>query len=162
MNFSSFWSDVLATALGGLGLAVILFWIKEQIAPIPHISGRWHFSVTITSTSYRPYEGMELSYISMLWVEGSVVKGTAEKTFERSSTGERAYTGPDRTRAVIDGHIEKRYFSRDAIVLHMVEEGERRQSTTFFELAVESTSTMSGTFSSMVADQSGTCRWSKT
>ena len=45
-------------------------------------------------TAYKPYEDMILRYTAMIWCEGPVIKGTAEKIYEISSTAlclRRAY-----------------------------------------------------------------------
>ena len=87
------------------------------------------------------------------------MEGTAEKIYEKSSTGERTFTGENRTRATVTGYVEKKYFGKDRIYLHVVEDGHGRESTTFYEIAADCADSFHGNFSSMVADQSGTVKW---
>jgi len=47
------------------------------------------------------------------------------------------------------------------LLLHMVEDGHGRESTSFYELLVDSGKGMSGEFTSMVADQTGTTTWQR-
>ena len=92
----------------------------------------------------------------MIWREGNNIKGSAEKIYENSSTGEREFVGKNRTRATLEGYIEKNYFGKDRIFLHSVENGHGRESTNFYDLLITSNSNMIGAFSSMVANQDGT------
>ena len=161
MNFDSFLSDVVATLLGGVVLAALFFWLREKVVPLPKITGRWYFEMHTVHTAYNPYRGMILRYVAMLWREGSRVEGTVEKIHEISSTGTRDYVGTDRTRGRVEGYIEKNYFSKDRLFLHIVEDGHGRESTNFFELVVDSEEAMKGKFSSMVANQDGTVTWQR-
>ena len=161
MNFNSFLSDVVATLIGGIALAVLFFWFREKIVPLPKITGRWYFEMSTVHTSYKPYQDMILRYVAMLWCEGSRVEGTVEKIYEISSTGERAYVGEYRTRGKAEGYIEKNYFSQDMLFLHIVEDGHGRESTSFFELVAGSKESMKGSFSSMVANQDGIVTWQR-
>ena len=104
---------------------------------------------------------MVLHYIAMVWREGNRIEGTVEKIYENSSTGERNYEEKNRTRGVVEGFIEKKYFSKDRIVLHVVEDGHGRESTNFYDLIVEAGGSMTGTFRSMVANQDGSVIWQR-
>ncbi|MHB1246115.1 MAG: hypothetical protein ACYCZH_06705 [Sulfuriferula sp.] len=162
MNFSSFWSDVAATVLGGFLLTLLFFGAKEKLFPLPSITGRWYFQMVTTESAYNPYTGMILGYVTMLWREGYRIEGTVEKMYENSSTGERAYTGKNRTRGIVRGYIEKNYFGRDKLFLHVTEDGHGRESSNFYELTALRDGTLSGKFSSMVANQVGTVKWQRT
>ena len=158
MSFGSFWSDVLATVFGGIALTLTFFLAKEKCFPLPKLTGRWFLEQTTQTTAYVPYEGMVLRYVVMLWLEGNRVEGTAEKIYEKSSTGERTYTGAHRTRSIVSGCVEKRYLGSDKIYLHCVEVGHGRESTNFFDLTPAAGDEMVGTFTSMVAEQTGAVR----
>lgn len=161
MNFESFLSDILATIAGGVLLAILFFWSREKLFPLPDITGRWFFQIRTRQSDYRPYDDMVLKYVTLLWREGARIEGTVEKYYEISSTGEREYVGKDRTRGRVEGYVEKKYFGKDRAYLHVVEEGHGRQSTNFYELLVESGLKMSGTFTSMVANQEGDTTWQR-
>lgn len=153
--------SLLATIVGGVILALLFFWLKEKIFPFPKISGQWYFEMRTRNTAYNPYNDMILQYVAMLWLEGNRIKGTVEKIHENSSTGERDYVGINRTRGFVEGAIEKNYFSKDHVVLHVIEDGHGRQSTNFYDLIVKSNDEMSGSFSSMVAKQDGEVHWKR-
>ena len=134
---------------------------KNIVFPLPEISGNWTFETKTIQTEYQPYQGMVLRYVAMLRCEGPNVFGTTEKVYENSSTGTRNYTGSDRTRGQINGFIEKRYLSKDRVILHIIEDGHGRESTHFYNLIVEKPDLMSGTFTSMVADSEGEVVWKR-
>jgi len=157
----NFLYSLLATVIGGGILAFLFFWIREKIFPIPKVTGRWFFEMHTINTVYKPYEDMTLRYIAMLWQAGNRIEGTVEKIYENSSTGEREYVGKNRTRGVVEGYVEKNCFSKDRLVLHVVEDGHGRESTNFYDLVVYSNDEMKGSFSSMVANQNGEACWQR-
>ncbi|MGV3629115.1 MAG: hypothetical protein ACO1PN_15665 [Betaproteobacteria bacterium] len=161
MSFESFLSDLIATVVGGIALTLLFFFAKEKLFPPPHLTGRWYLEQLTSNTAYSPYAGMILRYVVMLWREGNRVEGTAEKIYEKSTNGERAFVGTNRTRATISGYVEKRYFGQDKIYLHVVEDGHGRESTHYYDLTMTDVNKMSGTFESMVADQEGTTKWQR-
>lgn len=162
MEFNSSFSDLLANLLGGVLLTFVFFVVKEKICPLPGIAGRWYYEIHTEVTAYRSYTGMVLRYVAMTWIEGHTIRGTVEKVYENSSTGRREFVGLNRTRGVIEGHIEKNYLSKDKIFIHVIERGHGRESTNFFSLIVQKNGVMTGSFHSMVADQTGTARWQRT
>jgi hypothetical protein len=161
MSFTSFWADFLATLLGGVVLAVFFFLAKEKLFPLPKLSGHWYLEQTTKTTAYNPFFGMILRYKVMLLREGNRVEGTAEKIYEKTPKGERTFSGVHRTRATVTGYVEKNYFGKDRLYLHVVEVGHGRESTTFYEITTDCTDTFHGNFSSMVADQNGIVKWQR-
>ncbi len=161
MNFDSFFSDVIATVLGGIILAVLFFWSREKLFSLSNITGQWYFEVQTTKTVNNPYMGMKLRYVAILWQEGPHIKGTTEKIYEISSTGEREYIGEARTRGYVEGFLEKKYFSEDRLALHIIEDGKNRESTNFHDVLIQSNKRMTGVFSSMIADQEGDVIWQR-
>ncbi|SEA84141.1 hypothetical protein SAMN05660420_03374 [Desulfuromusa kysingii] len=157
----NFLYSFLATVVGGGILAFLFFWLREKIFPIPKIAGRWFFEIRTINTAYNPYKGMILRYIAMFRQAGNSIEGTVEKIYENSSTGEREYVGENRTRGVAEGYIEKNYFSKDRLILHVVEDGHGRESTNYYDLEITSSDQMSGGFSSMVANQDGDASWQR-
>lgn len=157
----NFLYSLLSTVIGGGILAFVFFWIREKVFPLPDITGRWFFETQTVNSAYNPYKGMVLRYVAMLWREGNRIEGTVEKIYENSSTGEREYQGKNRTRGVLEGYIQKNLFSKDRVVLHVVENGFGRKSTHFYEVIVHSNNEMQGTFSSMIANQDGKVKWQR-
>ena len=157
-----FVSNVASTIVGGVILALLFFSAKEKWFPLPNLTGQWHFQMRTERTEYNSYKGMVLRYVALLWTEGPNVRGTVEKIYEISSTGERPYIGKDRTRGAVSGFVEKRYFSKDLVHLHIVEDGHGRESTHFHDLCVEKGDGMMGRFFAMVADSEGEVLWQRT
>ena len=160
-QLTGFLWNLASTILGGLTLGFLFFLAREKCFPLPAVTGRWHVEMRFLRSSYKPYKNMKLRYVAVLWREGNCVRGTAEKVYEDSLTGKREYIGKYRTRSVIDGHIDKRIFSRDRVTLHIVEDGHGRESTHFHDLTVQRNRPMKGTFSSMAADAEGEAIWQR-
>lgn len=161
MSISAFLANLVATVLGGAILTFIFFFLKEKVFPIPDIAGMWFFEATTSETAYKPYENMRLRYVAVIWREGKQLRGTVEKIHEVSSTGERDYVGKYRSRGILNGYIQKNYFKKDQIFVHVAEDGEIRESTNYYGLRVLSNRTMEGTYASMVADQKGDVKWQR-
>ncbi len=158
MSFDSFLADILATVIGGMLLTLLFFIAKEKLFSIADVNGVWYLEMETINTAYNPYKGMILGYIIIIWREGNSIKGTAEKIYENSSTGNRTYEGKNRTRGIIEGFVEKKYLGKDRIFLHVVENGHGRESTNFYDFIVKSNALMFGKFNSMVANQDGIVR----
>lgn len=161
MNFEIIASGFVATIAGGLVLALLFFWAREKIFPLPRVMGIWYFEVNTISSAYNPYKGMVLRYTAILWREGNRIQGTIEKTFEDSSTGKRDFVGERRTRGTLEGYLEKKIFSKDRLYLHVVEEGINRKSTSYHDITIISDKIMNGNFSSTVADKYGEVKWQR-
>lgn len=153
--------NLIATIFSGLILAFLFFLAREKIFTLPNISGQWYIEMLTVKTAYRPYNKMKLRYVAMLWREGNHIQGTVEKIYEASTTGIRQFTGKNRTRGELRGYVQKNYLSKDRVYLHVVEKGHGRESSHIYEIDVQSEKKMVGTFTSMVADQSGEVIWQR-
>jgi hypothetical protein len=156
MDFDKFWTDIITTLVGGSALTFLFFLAREKLFPIPDVTGKWYLEMKTVNTAYNPYQDMVLRYVLMIWREGNIIKGSAEKIYENSSTGERDYVGENRTRARIEGYIEKNYLGRDRVYIHSIENGHGRESTNIYDLLLNPNGKMVGSFHSMVANQDGT------
>lgn len=161
MSIAEFLANLLATVLGGAVLTFVFFFLKEKVFPLPDITGMWFFEVTTKETIYKPFENMKLRYVAVVWREGTQLHGTVEKIHENSFTGERDYVGKHRTRGILNGYIQKNYFSKDQLFIHVAEAGKIRESTNFYALRAQSDGEMRGTFASMVANQKGDVKWQR-
>ncbi len=161
MNFDAFIPSIIATVVGGVTLALLFFWARERLFPIPDVTGRWYLEMQTVNTSYNPYKGMILRYVVMLWREGNRIQGTVEKIYENSSNGEREFVGENRTRGVLEGYLEKNYLIKDRLFIHVIEDGHGRESTNVHDLIIRSDREMDGAFNSMVANQDGESTWQR-
>ena len=107
---------------------------------------------------------MELQYFILLRVEGSKVIGYAEKIYENSSKDGVShiihYIGRFRSRADVEGHLQKRYLGPDILSFHFKEENENRKSTTFYQIKISKRCCAplkfyEGFFESTIANQTG-------
>ena len=151
--------NVSQSILSGVILAILFFVSREVWFPLPSVAGRWLVETHTTKTNYRPYQGMVVEYVAIVWREGANIKGTIEKISEVTATDTTTYVGDQRIRGDIEGHVHKLYLSKDRIALHIIEEGTRRQSTDFHDLTVEGDDRLVGTFISTAADSEGTVTW---
>lgn len=152
MDFNSFIPDILV----GIVLTFLFFLIREKVFSLPDVNGRWVLETTTLATVYNPYQNMILKYDVMLFRDGNRIYGTCEKTYEKSSTIEQTYIGTERRRGTIEGSVEKKYFVKDKIMLHIVIDDFNRESTLFTNLEQVSSNEYIGTFQHLIADQSGT------
>lgn len=161
MSISALLANLVATVLGGAILTFIFFFLKEKVFPLPDVAGVWFFEVTTNEAAYKPYENMKLRYVAVIWRENAQLHGTVEKVHEDSSTGERGYVGKNRARGILNGYIQKNYFGKDQLFVHVAEVGEMRESTNFYRLYMLNSRSMQGTFASMVANQKGVVKWQR-
>jgi hypothetical protein len=152
---------VLGTVLGGLVLALIFLLLSDYVFPLPKLNGLWRFDLTTFLTSYKPYQGMKLTYLVLIWQDGNVVRGTGEKVREDVQGAVRTYTAEHRSRVEIGGYVTKRYFRPSEVVLHFKEQGERRASSTMQTLSLFGNSRMEGDYVSTVANSSGSVIWKR-
>jgi hypothetical protein len=151
-------ANALGTIIGGLFLTVLYFALGQRILRPPRLSGVWVLESATSQSKYNPFKGMIVRYKILLLQDGTRLHGTAEKVYEKSD-GVREFTGVNRTTAMLDGTIHKVYLGRSTVVLHVVEEGDKRP----FSWIVEARSRrfgrrmhLTGQFSSTAADSSGT------
>ena len=97
--------NIFQSVISGIILALLFFVAREKCFPLPSVAGRWTVEMPTTKTAYRPYEDMKVQYVAFLWREGTIIKGTIEKTSDVTSAGTNTYTAGERTRGVIEGYI---------------------------------------------------------
>ena len=121
-------ANAFGTIVGGFILTILYYILGARLFKLPNLNGLWMFKSTYARTKYNPYRNMELIYKVHLLQEGNRVHGSAEKVFERSDK-ERVYAGADRQPVSIEGTVQKGYFGRSQVFLHMTLQGELRQSS---------------------------------
>ena len=162
MKFESFIPDILSTLIGGGLLTLLFFILREKVYKTIDLDGTWTYDQKTLMSAYNPYKGLTVRFLILLSCHGNTIYGSAEKIYERTEDGkEREYIGKNRILAKINGHIEKRYLSKDRICLHITEFGEVRESTSFQILESLDQNTLSGRFSSTIANQQGSVQWKR-
>ena len=143
-----------------LAMAFMIF--NDYISPPPNLGGRWMFTTQINSTSYIPYENMQVTYQTLIVQDDLQLSGTGEKLSAVGPEFElEQYVGKSRTNIHIDGSIKRNYFSRDELVIHYEEEGGKRNSSTLHQLEHFDPNVMCGCFLSTIADTTGTVWWQR-
>ena len=154
--------NVIGTVIGGLLLAVILFFFNEYVFPICNISGEWNVEELTEKTSYNPYRNMKLFYKFHLLQTGNSITGSGEKIKETLSDKKTfEYERKNRTTSVISGYYERNFLRADKVYINIVENGRQRQTRTSYILKVEKKKSMVGNFLSTIADSSGQINMTK-
>lgn len=164
-NFSL--GDTLESVFSGIFLAILFFLLREKVFGYPDLNDQWYLKSVTNKSAYNPYKGMELHHQLFLVQDKSQIKGTAEKYYEDSSIGKKGdhilhYSAGNRRRAYIEGTIQKNYFGPDILILHAIEDGEKRQSTIYCRIELKRKwligdydFSREGLFYSMVSSQEG-------
>ena len=159
------WTDIfiqiIANLISGVLIALIFFLLSDYIFKVPNLTGYWNFTTKTVQSSLKTYEGMILNYTALIWMEGKIIYGTAEKINEYTKAkGFIEHTGEKRTKVKISGYVLKKYLSRDRIIIHLEESGEIRESSAIHLLKFENKS-LKGNFIATAADSEGTVEWNK-
>lgn len=152
---TNFITSTFATIAGGIGLTFLFFITKEKIFPKIDVSDHWELTTKTHKTERNPYKNMVIKYDLILWQENNVIRGVSEKYYELSQQGSKTYYEKNRKRGKIHGYIEKKYFSKDNIVLNMCLADFGRESDYLFKLKAINKNLAQGDFYSMVAQQYG-------
>jgi hypothetical protein len=137
---------VIGPVLGAIG-AVIGIYNFLQSHPRYDLSGEWRITNTIQSTSYHPFQGLNLNYRVFLMQRGEEITGRGEKWAEN----ERLLPPIGHTSITITGRISGKRISAT-----FEEEGTRRKSAGTFDWTYEpKTNALKGTFTSTAANASG-------
>ena len=155
-------NQIIGSVVTTLVLSAGFMFFNDYIAPPPDLSGRWKFTVTYDNTDLPRYEGLQVTYQVLLIQDGLELSGSGEKLSDRGAGQPlRDYKGEDRGHIQIVGGIKRNYFSRDAVVLHYREEGQSRESSTLHQLVEYGRESMSGRFSTTIANTSGPVLWQR-
>ncbi len=154
--------SIIGTVLGGLLLSFIYFLLYEFLYRIPDFNGKWEFIEMTKNSTYNPYKDMEVKYLAILWNEGRNVYGSGERISEQEyGKSNKVYEAKERVNIEIQGHIKKRYFWHDEVIIHYIEEGKNRKTSTIHKLYVQSSTTINGSFFKTAANASGNSSWKK-
>ena len=160
-NYGSLVAALMATFIA----APIIFLIKENKNRGSDFSGVFWMKSTTLETSYNPYRGLQVFHTLVIYSDGYSVGGTSEKTGEISSVEPKEYVGKDRRRGTVTGRIERNYTRQSFLHLHIVENGERRDSTLYIKVPIKSINKrrlqLGGEFYSTAANSTGNIVWKR-
>lgn len=132
-SLSTNYGSLVATLLA----ALVLFSIKEFFNKASNYSGVFYTKSTVVSTAYNPYKQMKTFHTLVLFSDGHVVSGTSEKTGDIDSNRSYEFEGAGKIRGVVTGIIERNYIRSSVLNIHIVEQGEKRESTTFMSIKMQ-------------------------
>jgi hypothetical protein len=115
--------------------------------PESDLSGTWTLTNRIESTSYEPFDGLNVGFQLELRQEGSRVTGIGRKWMENG----RPLPPSARTPIAVEGIL-----TDGKLELSFTERGIERTSSGMFVFDVNDATTLSGTFSSDAANSQGT------
>lgn len=145
------WS--LGQVLGSIGAVVgiiaggiaVLDYVQKR--PSYDLTGEWHLTNTIESTTFRPFQGLRLGYRLFVRQHGLEFEGSGEKWSENDAEIPSLQHTPITLTGAIDGQRVKATFR---------ERGARRETVGTFEWTLDSAArTMNGRFTSTAANTSG-------
>ena len=116
--------------------ALILFSIKEFFNKASNYSGVFFTKSTVESTAYNPYKQMQTFHTLILFSNGHEVSGTSEKTGDIDSKRSYEFEGAGKIRGVVSGSVERNYIRSSVLNIHIVEQGEKRESTTYMSIKI--------------------------
>ena len=149
----------LVTTLS-LGVGFVIF--NDYIAPPPNLTGRWEFTLVYEHTARPSFKDLQVTYQVLLIQKGLELHGTGEKVSACSpESGLETYSGAKRINIMINGSIKRNYLSKNKLVLHYIEEGKLRNSSTVQRLELHGQKAMSGRFWTTIADTIGSVHWER-
>lgn len=161
-NNNQLFLSIIGTVLGGLFLSLIYFSLYEFFYRIPNLSGTWNFIEHTNNSAYKPYLNMQVTYLSIIWNEGTNIYGSGERIEEITTTdGLHKYPAKERINIEIQGNIKKRYFWNDEITIHYFENGIERKSSTIHRMELKSKILIEGNFFKTAANATGKITWKK-
>lgn len=140
--------------------ALVLFSIKEFFNKASNYSGVFYTKSVVVSTAYNPYKQMQTFHTLILFSDGYVVSGTSEKTGDIDSKRSYEFEGAGKVRGVVTGSVERNYIRNSVLNIHIVEQGHKRESTTFMSIKIRRYNfrklPFSGNFYTTAANTKGT------
>jgi hypothetical protein len=151
MDYRGIWANFF----GGLGLAALLFFIRETFRPKQNLSGEWIVENTVTNTAYNPYVGMRVIWKVHILQNQYSITGSGEKIKEIGPDGTDFEYEPAKRDAVeLTGYVERNYFKRNVIFINSIQVGRLRRSRATYALNWAKDA-LTGTFATTAGDAKG-------
>lgn len=157
MDLKKIKNELVANILAAFIISFVFFLISDFVFSPPNLNGKWEMILKINDSEYFNYKGILLKYNIYLIQKEDEIIGTAEKLGEYKNDKFFKYKTP--IRSEINGSITRNYFKNDILNIHFVEHGQKRLTSSYFELTRFDDSYMSGRFSSSAAKSNGKSEW---
>ena len=149
-------TEVCATVVGGLLLAIVLFAINEYVIGLPNISGEWKAEINIRNTSYNPFRDLKINYTIHLLQKGLNIKGYGEKIMDVHPSGNQTvFETEKRVLIDIEGYFYRRYLGASTVTLQIKEFGTKRKTISTYQLKFRNDRLLVGKFVSTAANSQG-------
>jgi hypothetical protein len=138
-------------------VVALLFFVWHSYCNRPYdVSGKWEFRTNTQESTHDEYIGMSVYFDVVLYQNDLGVNGTGEKIAEKVAEGKRYdYERANRVRIEISGNVKNNLINNDQVIIHWVEHGRKRDTSSYFDINVIDEDTMQGSFLSTAADSSG-------
>lgn len=158
--------QVMGAAVVTVALSMTALVFNDFILPPPDLNGGWKYTELTEpgATTNSSFYGLQATYKVLLIQDGLNVSGTGEKVSDKLPGKEAYEFTPDQKKKLgieVSGYIERKFFSRDVLVLHINNQGAKRLTSTLHQVKHFSETTMSGCFKTTAASASGPARWER-
>jgi hypothetical protein len=131
-----------------------------KATPMPRLASVWQVENTTATADYSPYRGLRVRYRLLLTQNGGALEVRGEKIGEVRNGQVNELTGRGKTPIHLTGHLESQASGKFKAILNGDEGSTQRGDfSTMFELRVDSSDLLSGSFSSTAANASGQTIW---
>jgi hypothetical protein len=120
--------------------------IKKESATARDLTGKWNVINTVSQTSFRSFDNMQIGFNLSIEQNGKGFTGTGQKVSENGRTLPASSRTPIQVKGTIDG---------DRVEATFYEQGTVRKSNGRFVWTIDRTGRLTGTFNSTVARSSG-------
>jgi hypothetical protein len=151
--------EMLGSIFGALILSLLFFVVSDFFFKPPNLNGRWRVGTLTESTKHNPFRDLIVFYDVILHQDGNHLEGTAEMVGELASGKPLVYDYAKRAQVKFSGSIDRNYLKKDKVNIHWFMHGEKRDSSTFFDIVRFNDHYMQGTFVSTIAANSGRTEW---
>jgi len=138
-------------------VVTLLFFVWRSYCNCPYdVSGLWIFRTDTQESTHDEYKGLSVYFEAVLQQNDLGIIGTGEKIAEKATEGHRYdYERINRVRIEISGSVKNNLFKNDQVIIHWVEHGRKRDTSSYLDLHVVDKNIMEGSFLSTAADSVG-------
>ena len=156
--FSKKFTSSLCCSVASAMVVTILFFVWHNCCNCLYdVCGKWEFRTNIQESTHDEFIGLSVYFDVVLSQNNSGFFGSGEKIAEKSAMGKRyEFEKINRVRIEITGSVKNNLFKDDQVIVHWVEHGRKRDTSTYLNLTVIDKDTMQGSFASTAADSTGT------
>jgi hypothetical protein len=151
---------LFSSIISAIVVALVFFVWNDYFYKTSDICGVWEVETKTTETTHKEYQNLTIFFDALLQQNSTSISGTGEKTSEVLFQQEPfEYERTKRVQIEINGNLKNNFLRNDYVVIHWMEHGRMRETSTIFYLEVIDKNTMKGEFVSTAANSKGTGVW---